>query len=58
MSKAWNETRVAAALGIEYPIIQGPFGGLSQNGLQRRSPTSVDSGRLGLTVLSRMRLNV
>jgi len=33
MSKAWNETRVAAALGIEYPIIQGPFGGLSSERL-------------------------
>ena len=31
MPKTWNQTRVAAALGIEYPIIQGPLGGfLSQ----------------------------
>jgi nitronate monooxygenase len=29
MSKTWNHTRVAATLGIEYPIIQGPLGGFS-----------------------------
>ena len=28
MAKAWNQTRVSEALGIEYPIIQGPQGGL------------------------------
>jgi len=28
-SQQWNETRVSARLGIEYPIIQGPLGGLS-----------------------------
>ena len=27
MSKAWNQTRVARALGVDYPIIQGPLGG-------------------------------
>ena len=25
MAKEWNQTRVSAALGIEYPIIQGPL---------------------------------
>jgi len=29
MSKSWNQTRVATALGIEYPIVQGPLGGFS-----------------------------
>ena len=33
MAKAWNHTRVATALGIEYPIVQGPLGGLSSQGL-------------------------
>ena len=31
--RTWNQTRVATALGIEYPIIQGPLGGLSSQGL-------------------------
>jgi nitronate monooxygenase len=25
----WKKTRAALALGVEYPIIQGPLGGLS-----------------------------
>ncbi len=29
----WNETRVAATLGIQYPIIQGPLGGFSSQPL-------------------------
>jgi nitronate monooxygenase len=33
MSKTWNQTRVATVLGIEYPIIQGPLGGFSSQGL-------------------------
>lgn len=33
MAKAWNETRVSGVLGIEYPIIQGPLGGLSSQKL-------------------------
>ena len=28
MAKTWNQTRVSETLGIEYPIIQGPLGGL------------------------------
>jgi nitronate monooxygenase len=28
-SPHWNQTRVSSRLGIEYPIIQGPLGGLS-----------------------------
>ena len=27
MSKKWNQTRVSQILGVQYPIIQGPFGG-------------------------------
>lgn len=33
MPKAWNQTRVAEALSIEYPIVQGPLGGLSSQKL-------------------------
>ncbi len=33
MSKAWNQTRVASTLGVEYPIIQGPLGGFSSERL-------------------------
>src|SRR4051812_5016422 len=29
----WNRNRLTAKLGIEYPIIQGPLGGLSSQGL-------------------------
>src|ERR1700730_12360773 len=29
MPASWNENRLTAKLGIEYPIIQGPLGGLS-----------------------------
>jgi nitronate monooxygenase len=40
----WNKTRVAATLGIEYPIIQGPLGGLST---QRLTATVSNFGGLG-----------
>ena len=33
MSKAWNQTRVASTLGVEYPLIQGPLGGFSSERL-------------------------
>jgi nitronate monooxygenase len=32
-SSQWNNTRVSSSLGIEYPIIQGPLGGLSAHRL-------------------------
>jgi nitronate monooxygenase len=40
----WNETRISSALGIEYPIIQGPLGGLST---QRLTATVSNFGGLG-----------
>jgi nitronate monooxygenase len=40
----WNKTRVASSLGIEYPIIQGPLGGLST---QRLTATVSNFGGLG-----------
>jgi nitronate monooxygenase len=33
MTRTWNQTRVSRALGIDYPIIQGPLGGLSSQKL-------------------------
>jgi nitronate monooxygenase len=40
----WNETRVASRLGIQYPIIQGPLGGLST---QRLTAAVSNVGGLG-----------
>ena len=40
----WNKTRIASLLGIEYPIIQGPLGGLST---QRLTATVSNFGGLG-----------
>jgi nitronate monooxygenase len=40
----WNKTRVASILGIEYPIIQGPLGGLST---QRLTAAVSNFGGLG-----------
>jgi hypothetical protein len=33
MPASWNQNRLTAKLGIEYPIIQGPLGGLSSQSL-------------------------
>src|SRR5215475_15516427 len=43
-SLPWNRTRIASLLGIEYPIIQGPLGGLST---QRLTATVSNFGGLG-----------
>jgi nitronate monooxygenase len=43
-SLPWNETRVSSLLEIEYPIIQGPLGGLST---QRLTATVSNFGGLG-----------
>ena len=40
----WNKTRVSSILGIDYPIIQGPLGGLST---QRLTATVSNFGGLG-----------
>src|SRR5580658_6523559 len=40
----WNKTRISSTLGIEYPIIQGPLGGLST---QRLTATVSNFGGLG-----------
>jgi nitronate monooxygenase len=41
---AWNQNRLTAKLGIEYPIIQGPLGGLSS---QRLTAAVSNFGGLG-----------
>src|SRR5260370_18402315 len=33
MPPRWNEDRLTAKLGIDYPVIQGPLGGLSSQEL-------------------------
>jgi nitronate monooxygenase len=43
-SSQWNKTRVSSRLGIDYPIIQGPLGGLST---QRLTATVSNFGGLG-----------
>jgi len=43
-SSPWNKTRVSSRLGIEYPIIQGPLGGLST---QRLAAAVSNFGGLG-----------
>jgi nitronate monooxygenase len=43
-SPPWNKTRIASIFGIEYPIIQGPLGGLST---QRLTATVSNFGALG-----------
>jgi nitronate monooxygenase len=44
MPAAWNRNRLTAQLGIEYPIIQGPLGGLSS---QRLTAAVSNFGGLG-----------
>jgi nitronate monooxygenase len=43
-SLQWNETRISSSLGIEYPIIKGPLGGLST---QRLTAAVSNFGGLG-----------
>src|SRR6202142_514418 len=44
MPASWNQNRLTAKLGIEYPIIQGPLGGLSS---KRLTATVSNFGGLG-----------
>src|ERR1700686_3518483 len=44
MPASWNQNRLTAKLGIEYPIIQGPLGGLSS---QRLTAAVATFGGLG-----------
>ena len=40
MPPRWNENRLTAKFGIDYPVIQGPLGGLSS---QKLTATDVSS---------------
>ena len=44
MSAAWNRNRLTTRLGIDYPVIQGPLGGLSS---QRLTAAVSNFGELG-----------
>src|SRR2546427_11557149 len=44
MAASWNRTRLTENLGIDYPIIQGPLGGLSS---QRLTAAVSNFGGLG-----------
>src|SRR6185436_3731498 len=44
MLPRWNENRLTAKLGIDYPVIQGPLGGLSS---QRLTAAVSNCGGLG-----------
>src|SRR3954453_5947196 len=44
MRASWNQNRLTAKLGIEYPIIQGPLGGFSS---QRLTAAVSNFGGLG-----------
>ena len=44
MSSNWNQNRLTAKLGIDYPVIQGPLGGLSS---QRLTAAVSNFGGLG-----------
>jgi nitronate monooxygenase len=46
-SAPWNKTRVSSTLGIEYPIIQGPLGGLSTQKLTAAVSTFGGLGSFG-----------
>src|SRR5579864_5911527 len=44
MPASWNQNRLTAKLGVEFPIIQGPLGGLSS---QRLTAAVSNFGGLG-----------
>ena len=48
MPASWNRNRLTEKLGIDYPLIQGPLGGLSS---QRLTAAVSNFGGLGLQAL-------
>jgi nitronate monooxygenase len=48
----WNKTRVSSILGVEYPIIQGPLGGLSTQRLTAKVSNFGGLGSFGAHGLS------
>jgi nitronate monooxygenase len=51
-SAPWNKTRVSSILGVEYPIIQGPLGGLSTQRLTAKVSNFGGLGSFGAHGLS------
>jgi nitronate monooxygenase len=49
---AWNRNRLTAKLGIEYPIVQGPFGGFASQRLTAAVSNFGGLGSLGALNLS------
>src|ERR1700730_11213886 len=52
MATRWNENRLTAKLGIDYPVIQGPLGGLSSQKLTAVVSTFGGLGSFGALNLS------
>jgi NAD(P)H-dependent flavin oxidoreductase YrpB (nitropropane dioxygenase family) len=52
MGASWKQNRLTALLGIDYPIIQGPLGGLSS---QRLTAAVSNFGGLGSSAPTRSR---
>ena len=46
-SKAWTKNRLTSRLGLQYPIIQGPLGGLSSQRLTAAVSTYGGLGSFG-----------
>jgi nitronate monooxygenase len=52
----WKASRAAKALGIQYPIVQGPFGGLSSTSLTAEVANAGGLGSFGALNLSPARI--
>jgi nitronate monooxygenase len=52
MPASWNRNRLTAKLGIDYPIIQGPFGGFSSQRLTADVSNFGGLGSLGANALA------
>src|SRR6266487_3658378 len=52
MPPRWNENRLTAKLGIDYPVIQGPLGGLSSQKLTAAVSNFGGLGSFGAHTLS------
>ena len=55
MPPRWNENRLTAKLGIDYPVIQGPLGGLSSQKLTAAVSNFGGLGSFGALNLSARR---
>src|SRR3989442_3172540 len=52
MPARWNQNRLTTKLGIDYPIIQGPLGGLSSQGLTAAVSNFGGLGSFGVHALT------